>query len=597
MAGRMAKKLKENYILGLSLSHCASACLIKNGKVVGAVSEERLNRKKNCLGYPKSAITFLLKENNLLGQDLDYVVIHGLSPQLADSDQGYQSIYSFYDKLAEIFYYLPFLRKIYQPLYGFLRPIYTKHGRQAVVSLLKSDLGIAENKILFADHHLCHAYAPLFGLLSKEQREKKWLIFTNDGMGDDYCTAINIFDQGEITSFGKKTNNDNSFSLIYTAVTRFLGMKTLEHEYKVMGLAPYADKIGQKKSYEILRQLVSLKDDYSFSSKVEAPSFFFWVKHHLEGHRFDWVAGASQQLLDELLLTWIKRAIKETGINKAIFAGGIFMNVKANMLISQLSGLKEVCFMPSATDESTAIGAAYFGYQKLCHEKKQLFNPLPLPNLYLGCQFSESEIETALEKGGIKKKYQVEKITRPEKKIAKLLAQGKIIARFCGPMEFGARALGNRSILASPKDPSTIRIINEQIKGRDFWMPFAPVILEERQKDYLVNPKKLKAPFMILAFPTTEKGKKDLMAAIHPYDFTCRPQIINKDDTPSYYQIVKEFEKLTGIGALLNTSFNLHGEPIVCSPEDALYTFENSGLEYLFLEDYLISKKITGFVR
>ena len=579
---------KDINILGLSLSHCATACLLKNGKVIGAVSEERFNRQKNWSGYPKLSIDYLLQSAGIKGKDLDLVVVNGLAPLAIVPQKTHISLYRFYDKLAEIFFHFPFLRYFYQPLYQLIRPRYTASWREKLTVKIKNSLRAKEEKVAYIDHHLGHICAPLYGLLSEEQRKEKWLVLTNDGMGDDYCAAVSVFNGRKLLPVGKKTLNNDSLALVCAAVTRYLGMKALEHEYKVMGLAPYADSGGQEKSYQVLKKLVWLNDDLSFGSAIDAPSYYYWLRKHLEGHRFDWIAGAVQKLIEELLVDWVKAAVGKTGVKKLIFGGGVFMNVKANMLISQLPEVEEIWVMPSATDESTAIGATYWGFTNLSPDRGMSLQPQVLTDLYLGPEYSKREIRKGIKRiKGVKvKRYQ-----NIEKKIARLLTQKKIVARFAGRMEWGARALGNRSILAHPSDPRMARIINEQIKNRDFWMPFCPTIIEEKENDYLVNPRSLKAPFMILAFKTTRKGKKDLAAAIHPYDFTCRPQVLKKEDNPRYYQLIKEFEKLTGVGAVLNTSFNLHGRPIVCSPKDALYVFANSGLEYLALENYLICKK------
>ena len=203
----------------------------------------------------------------------------------------------------------------------------------------------------------------------------------------------------------------------------------------------------------------------------------------------------------------------------------------------------------------------------------------------------EKDIESAIKETAADKKYKLAKEGNINKKIAELLNLGEIVARFSGRMEWGARALGNRTILMDPRNRDGVRELNAFIKQRDFWMPFAPSVLAERQHDYLINPKNIKAPYMIMAFETTEKGKKELIAALHPYDFTARPQIVDANFNVGYHEVIKEFEKLTGVGAVLNTSFNLHGEPIVCTPKDAISVFERSGLKFLALGDYLLSKK------
>ena len=254
------------------------------------------------------------------------------------------------------------------------------------------------------------------------------------------------------------------------------------------------------------------------------------------------------------------------------------------MELPQVTNLQ---IFPSCGDESTAIGACYWGYKKMAGD----FNPRPLSNLYLGNSYSNREIETFIKKHELGKKYRVRRLDNIQKEIVLLLSEYKIVARLAGRMEWGARALGNRSVLANPSRQKTISDINKRIKGRDFWMPFTPTILKEREKDYIVNPKQIAAPYMVLAFDSTPLAQRELIACLHPCDLTVRPQVLEKKVNPPYYKIIKEFEKLTGIGGVLNTSLNLHGQPLVSSPEDALYTFENSDLNYLVLEDHLISKE------
>jgi carbamoyltransferase len=261
------------------------------------------------------------------------------------------------------------------------------------------------------------------------------------------------------------------------------------------------------------------------------------------------------------------------------------------MCIADLPEVETLAICPSPGDDSTAIGAAYWGYEQECRRQGVHFEPEPLKNLYLGREYSSCEIEKSIERFRSNgPTCDVERTDQIARRIAELLAAGKIVARFAGRMEFGARALGNRSLLANPSDPRSVGVLNRQIKSRDFWMPFAGTILSERELDYLDNPKSLPAPYMVLTFTTTGRARVELQSAMHPADHTMRPQVLDEGTNPSYYAVIKHFEALTGIGGVLNTSFNLHGEPIVCSPQDALDTFSRSGLQYLALGDFLISK-------
>jgi carbamoyltransferase len=268
------------------------------------------------------------------------------------------------------------------------------------------------------------------------------------------------------------------------------------------------------------------------------------------------------------------------------------MNVKANKRIMELPEVESVYVFPSCGDETNSFGAAFLVY---AHERTRKGLPIdsePMGPLYLGSEFDDGEIKAVLKEYPFRHQY-VETI---EKEIAYLLAKGEIVARFKGRMEFGARALGNRSILADPSRREVIRTINDMIKNRDFWMPFAPSILAERAPDYLINPKNIAAPYMVMAFDTA-CNTDQFCASVHPYDRTVRPQVVNASWNPGYYSLLKEFEKLTGRGAILNTSFNLHGHPIVCTPRDALQVFSDSGLRFMGIGNFLVEKHESRLTR
>ncbi|MFQ5692759.1 MAG: carbamoyltransferase C-terminal domain-containing protein, partial [Nitrospinota bacterium] len=254
----------------------------------------------------------------------------------------------------------------------------------------------------------------------------------------------------------------------------------------------------------------------------------------------------------------------------------------------------ELFVMPSCGDESNAIGAAYqvlYGDRPGGPGGDRGDGFVPLENLYLGPESSPREIEEAMRQAGVSDRHEVRRPADVEAEAAALLVKDGVVARMAGRMEFGARALGNRSILADPRDYRVVARINKMIKSRDFWMPFAPTILAERSAKYLKNPKGLESPFMMLAFDTTPEGREALPAATHPYDFTARAQLLRERDNPAYHRLIRRFEERTGVGAVLNTSFNLHGDPIVCSPAEALETFERSGLPHLILGEFLIHKR------
>ncbi len=267
------------------------------------------------------------------------------------------------------------------------------------------------------------------------------------------------------------------------------------------------------------------------------------------------------------------------------------MNVKANMKISQLDGVRKMFVMPSSGDESNPLGCCLYGYRSLCWQRGVAFSPKPITHLYWGPAYDAASIDRLIKEKELEQKYFIKKPRDINREIANLLARGEVVARCSSKSEWGARALGNRSILANPSHLDTIRFLNEAIKDRDFWMPFTPSVLDSAAKKYFVNPKKIRAPYMVLTFPSTKLAQKHMPAAMHPYDFTIRPQVVSKKDNGAYYEIIKNFQRLTGIGAVLNTSFNLHGEPNVLTPEDALRTVEKSALRYLAMDGFLFEKR------
>lgn len=578
--------------VGFYKGHNATACILKDGQIMAAVSEERFNRIKNADVFPKEAINYCLKEVGISASDVDFYVRIYEHPEGYVSPVGQTKI----PRLMNLILFpLPYLKKlIFQfPSFGFflkkayifiskylLSPYFQNQFRKNMAQFL----GIDDNKIKFVNHHLAHAYSAYYGFVSNDDRNKNQLVITLDGEGDGICGTVWTVKSGQWKKISQ-TSGGNSIATFYGLVTHFLGMKMNEHEYKVMGLAPYVSPYETEKVYSLFRNLFWVDEDLVMHSKFPSGSLLYYFDKVLAHQRFDGIAASAQKLAEELVVQLVTKAIKKTGIKNVVLSGGFFMNVKANKKIAEIKTLESLIVCPSAGDESAPFGGAFFGYQLLSGK-----SPNNVSNLYLGPFFSDKEIKNSIEKRNGRGQFRVKKYNDIEQVIAKLLADGKIVGRFKGRMEWGARALGNRSILMDPSRVDLKQRLNDQIKSRDFWMPFAATVLAERASDYIINDKKLKASYMALGFDTTEKGKKDLAAAIHPYDFTCRPQILKKSDNPDYYKLIKYFEAFTDIGAVLNTSFNYHGEPIVLSPSDALHTFEATDLEYLAIGNYLLKK-------
>jgi carbamoyltransferase len=295
--------------------------------------------------------------------------------------------------------------------------------------------------------------------------------------------------------------------------------------------------------------------------------------------------------VETFLTKWVRNAIAETGIRKIACSGGIFMNVKANKLLLELDEVADMFVFPSCGDETNAVGAAYWVHAQERQRKGQPVDIEPLSDLYWGKGYSNDEIEGAISEYRFSHKVRVETPRDIEFRVAEALASGCVVARCSGRMEFGARALGNRSILANPADSNVVKIINEMIKQRDFWMPFAPSVNAERTRDYIRKPKDIPAPYMTFCFDSAPEKVSVFAAGVHPYDGTARPQEVTAEHNPRYHRLIQYFGELTGEEIILNTSFNLHGFPVVYTPQQALATLDNSGLQHLALGDFLISKK------
>src|SRR3989441_2502490 len=573
-------------VVGINDGHNAAACLYEDGHVVAAIQEERLRRVKNWSGMPTQAIRTVLEMTATSPDQLDFVAMNGHSAAFAKTRDQLMEEYRTINDFG-----VTIRRSGRRAVRRALRPtpLYEVYRERRTLARVREliEMGISPDKIVCVDHHTAHASAAYYGW---GKFEDDILILTCDGAGDGLCATVNIGRNGRIERI-HEIEQAASIGNIYAMVTFLMGMVPLEHEYKLMGLAPYADPKGANQVFRELEALIrfSSRNPLGWERSAGCPETYCsyrFFRDLLERKRFDWIAGGLQKFTEVVLAQWVTSCLKETGIRRLALGGGIFMNVKANKLIMELPTVQELFIYPSCGDETNAMGAAYWVYA----EKPGTAKMTPLRDLYWGPQFSDDHVEDAFGSFPFHKAVKYERVTPVEPRVARLLADGKVVARFKGREEFGARALGNRSILANPSDPGVIRVINEAIKSRDFWMPFAPAILEERSSDYLVNPKGIRAPHMILSFDTTER-RNEIRAAIHPFDGTARPQEVPSGWNREYHILLKEFERWTGVGGVLNTSFNLHGFPIVSRPEDALEVFDRSGLTHLAIGNWLVEKR------
>lgn len=573
--------------LGIHDGHTATAALLEDGKVLACVSEERLLREKEWNGFPVLSIHECLRICGKTASDIDAVGVCSLMPQIGS--EGWKNPPWYKRAFGQAAKILP--KSVLQDPKNVQRvqsiaPKLIKTRNRDMINQIET-LGISANKIKFYEHHRCHAATTYY---KSWYNDRKTLVITLDGSGDAVCATINIGENGQLTRISE-TFNYNSICDFYTYVTTFLGMKPMAHEYKVMGMAPYASNYGFQEVLDTFRSYYTV-DPKNPLQIINTSGSWKWqfydrLQKDIGFARFDIVAGAVQKLFEEVVVQWIQNAIAETGIGDLALAGGGFMNVKVNDLILKLPEVDSLFIMPGCGDESNPVGAGLLAAMDAGFAAKDI------PTLGMidwGASYTNNDVEAAIEKMLAGHNFKVKKYKDVNTELAKRIADGKVVGRMKGRMEWGARALGNRSILADARNGHVIHKINKAIKMRDFWMPFAPAILHEYRDTYLELRQDFKCPFMTVAPMTKERAWTDIPAGTHPFDRTARCQIIDTDHHADFHDLVSKFEKMTGVGGMLNTSFNLHGDAIVMTPEDAIYTFLNSGLDVIQMEDYLVEK-------
>ena len=592
-------------IIGIHDGHDCSIALISSGKIIYASQEERFSRLKGDYGFPKKASIDLFNYSGLKPEDIDLVVVgtKKLNPILLKikrnanftvDDWIYEQEQFWKPKIfkkKKVNYWKLYNKRIknFERYYNYKKFINNGYMNKSNMNLFQLErldsiskhLKIPKYKIKFALHEDCHKFYSYYFFSER----KDGVSITAEGIGDYSNGSVSLVKNNNFSL--KAYNTKNHLGHIYQYITLLLGMKPGSHEYKVMGLAPYASNYEINKCYKFFDEILKVRGlNLVFNKKPK--DLFFHFKEKLKSCRFDGIAGAVQKFIEKKLELWFRACGKKLNSKIFYFSGGVAQNIKAGLYLSKMKEISKIFIPPAAGDTTISLGACYFGaavYSRINSKKI-----LPINSMYLGNKIENKEILYFIKKKKLEKKYVIKKNFKPQE-IANELFSGKIIGRCSGRMEFGLRSLGNRSIICDPRFAENIYKINYKIKKRDFWMPFTPTILHEDINKMIINPKKLDTRFMSIAFETTDFGKKNLIAAIHPADQTVRPQSIKKKDNPEYYKIIKSFKKLTGVGALLNTSLNLHGLPVVRNSEDALYVFEKSDLDLLIIEDFLFKKK------
>jgi len=552
-------------VLSICDNHDSGAALVKNNKIISAISEERLNRIKLTRLFPFKSISKLLEKNKKIIEEIDLFVI-GSKMTPITLLRIFNKKYANIKKISQFTYFLN-LYIIYQV---FIKTFFLTNLESFFSRLFfKKKLGM-NKKIIFVDHHTSHAYSAY-----STSNLKKALVITIDGMGDAITLTVNIGNKGIIKRIYSQPGF-SSIGLYYTRITELLGFTPNKHEGKITGLAAYGNPNllikDMKKNMHFCKKGFNIKNYFFKQNK----SIGFYKK--LKKFSKEDVAAALQKNLEEEVCKFIEYWVTKTNIHDLTLAGGLFANVKLNQRIHELNCVNSVYVFPYMGDGGLAVGAA------LAYLKPK---PFKLKNLYFGPEYSNKEIKGELDKNNIKHIY----FKDIESEIAKLLANGFVVARFNGRMELGPRALGNRSILYQTTDKTVNDWLNKKLKRTEF-MPFAPTTLREYANKCYKNIKGAgyTAKFMTITFDCTEWMKKKCSGVIH-VDGTARPQLLSKEDNPSFYKIVDEYRKLTEIPSIINTSFNIHEEPIVCSPADAVRAFKIGHLDYLAIGNYLMKNE------
>ena len=568
-------KNKKNRIIGMGGHDLeSSAVLLEDGKIISAIQEERLNRQKNCGGFPYQAINYILKENNLNIEDIDNIVypftkdyIFFRNEVLSNlSKRPFQTLKNFnlFKKS------LNYRQKRKDAFNGELQTVFSHK------------FNLSAKKINFFDHHKCHFATGHF----------------TSGFNSSVGLVIDLEGDGESTTGWKYENNEikkimsfgypNSLGIFYNRFTQYLGFKTHD-EYKVMGLAAYGKPKYQK---EIETILIKTSDGYELNQDYFNPftGYYFndklyellgpaYPNHDNVDDRMTDIACSIQKVFEDTVIHLAKILKSKTNIDNFVMAGGCSLNSKANGVILNKKIFKNFHIPASAGDSGVALGAAYLQYSK----DNNLFNSNKVTIDYFGPKYDDFEIEKELKKSLV----HYEKVNDVHKVCAELLANNLIIGWFQGRMEYGPRSLGNRAILADARSMDMKDKVNNAIKFREAFRPFAPICLDEYKDKYF----KMSTSSNFMTFTVNVKSdKKNLIPAIVHEDGTSRVQTVDENSNKLLYSLLHEYNKITGIPVLMNTSFNVNGEPIVCSPIDAIKTFFISGIDVLIMNNYVVKK-------
>lgn len=552
-------------ILGIScFYHESAAALISDGEIVASGAQERFSRKKHDASFPKEAISFCISEAGIKTNELDYVVF-------------YESPFRKFER--NLIMSLMHFPKSHSLFVDSMKNFLTE--KLWVKSIIATNLNIDSSKILFVPHHISHVAASYF-----QSPFKTAAFLTLDGVGEwtsgcwGNAVQNKLYPKGELRF-------PHSVGLLYAAFTAFCGFEVNDGEYKLMGMAGY----GKPNYIDKIKKLYTQHKDGSIFLNLD---YFAFHRSSQEMYTSKFqdlfkeldpadVAASIQLCTEEIVFAMLSHIYKETKQNQLVFGGGVALNSTLNGKIIKSTPFKDLFIFPAAGDDGGAVGAALYVYHHVLGNPKRD----PLSHVFFGKGYANDEIEGVLKKENVRyRKLAKEKLI--EYAVGKLI-KGNVIGWFEGKAEFGPRALGHRSILADPRNPKMKDTVNKKIKFREEFRPFAPAVLAEQEAIYFDINSPLLVPFMLATCRAKQVAKKNAPATVH-VDGTSRIQCVDKDYNGRFYELLTAFYKKTSVPILLNTSFNVKGEPIVNSPKDALNTFRNSGIDVLVLEDFIVEK-------
>lgn len=570
-------------ILGISDGMTGGAALIEDGVIRYAIHEERLVRAKMATGFPQHSINHVLTETGTQPEEIDEIAIATLNEVYREEAIAYngwlmneqaplkEMLLEVSSAINQRFGASPFLQESYYKLKGMVG----RSRRSTVEQRLQREWEFT-CPIQFIEHHFAHACSAYYTSGLREAT-----VVTMDGAGDNTSSRVYHVRDGQFKVLGS-VNSFNSLGNYYAYITHLCGFKAQRHEGKITGLAAYGEPIYA----DILQRFIT----HEHGKLLNQGNVFYWAAvRALESalpasYRKEDLASSIQYLLEKLGGAYIHHWITRSGCGDLALAGGVFANVKFNQTIYELDNVRSVFIHPGMGDEGLAVGAAYALASQYAAKSGAPLSATKLSDVYFGSSYSDAEIEQAIAQAGAP----AEQVPNLEQRVATLLAAGKVVARFDGRMEYGPRALGNRSILYPSTDPTVNDWLNKRLNRTEF-MPFAPVTIVEFAEQCYENIGDARYPanFMTMTFNCTNWMKQHCPAVVH-VDGTARPQLIAREVNPSYYAIVDEYRKLTGLPSIINTSFNMHEEPIVCTPGDAIRSFMTGNLDYLAIGPYLL---------